>query len=109
MRKRIKHNWEQLIPEWKASGLPVFTFCREQGICTNAMYNALKRRNISTVQALSNNETFNEPTFVPVNIISEPIESVPIIITIGKATISVDCNTDLSLLENTVRILSNIC
>lgn len=72
------------------------------------MYNALKRRNISTTRVF-NNETFSEPTFAPVNVIPEPINSVPITITIGKATISVDCNTDLSLLENTVRILSNVC
>lgn len=39
-------NWNQVIPEWQASGLTVSSFCKNNGINPGAMYCALRRRNI---------------------------------------------------------------
>lgn len=75
------------------------------------MYCALRRRNIRSqnhiTQLQENATTFIPPAIVPENQDRENRSSLTI--TIGKASIRVDSETNLSLLEDTVRILSRVC
>lgn len=104
-------NWNQVIPEWQASGLTVSSFCKNNGINTGAMYCALRRRNISSQNHITQLQE-NATTFIPLAIVQENRDREnrsPLTITIGKASIQVDSETDLSLFEDTVRILSRVC
>lgn len=103
-KQHRKHNWDRLIPEWKASGLSVYSFCRSKCIRPNAMYAALKRRNTTQV-------------FVPVSITpeAEP-EKKPnsgskgtITVSIGSAIITVEDGFDPELFRSVYQALRDVC
>ena len=103
-KQHRKHNWDRLIPEWKASGLSVYSFCRSKGIRPNAMYAALKRRNTTQL-------------FVPVSITPEaepeknpdPRAKGTITISIGSATITVEDGFNPELFRSVYQALRDVC
>ena len=101
-KKHRKHNWDRLIPEWKASGLSVYSFCRSKGIHANSMYAALKRRKTA-------------PVFVPVSVTTEaeakpdPLSYGTITVSIGSATITVENGFDPELFRSVYQTLRDVC
>lgn len=102
IKKYCKHDWDRLIPEWKASGLSVYSFCRSKGIQDSSMYAALKRRTTS-------------PVFVPVSVTQEKAASaIPglcgtITVSVGSATITVDSGFNPDLFRLVYQTLRDVC
>ena len=97
-KQHRKHNWDRLIPEWKASGLSVYSFCKSKGIRANSMYAALKRRNPSQV-------------FVPVSITPDPVPKAKgtITVSIGSATIRLENGFNPELFQSVYQALRDVC
>lgn len=103
--KRIE--WKAKFDSWKASGLTVAAWCREQGVNIPQMYYWV--RNFDDDQA-SVQQT--ETQWLTVNMKDEPSSNTrqePVFIHFGTISVEVRQGSNMELLSDVVRVLKNQC
>lgn len=103
--KRIE--WKSRFDAWKASGLSIAAWCREQGIKKSQMYYWIR-------SFADNNSTDRAPEtqWLTVDMEEEPLNfrsSDSVLIHFDSMSIEVRQGTDMALLADVVDVLKNRC
>lgn len=98
--------WIQRIKECRESGLPVKTWCKQNGVCEQTYYAWLKRLREKAIEIGAVSVPAKAQTFIPVK--QEEVLKVTtenIIITKGDVHIEFPVHTDMTIITNIIRAL----
>lgn len=102
--KRIE--WEARLNDWKANGLSIAKWCRENGFKEHQKYYWLQR--IDGSESTLSKQNCIHPNFLPVNVsteIDEPKGS--ILIHIDKMSVEIQPDADINLLSKVLHVLQS--
>ncbi len=107
---RLNH-WAQIVRECRSSGQTVQAWCADHNINPKTYYYWLRKVREAACEALPSLE--ENSSIVPINILANadrpaPNSSAQIILRFGAATLELQNNASMALIENTLKALQNV-
>lgn len=112
MAHQRRDDWDRLYAEYQSSGLSKAAFSRKKGISENTVYTRflkIERRIRETQKQVS--AEVNSALFAEVQLEENPHPAKPSTLRLDfkQFSITVDENTDSTLLANTIRTVLSVC
>ena len=95
--------WIQKIKECRESGLPVKTWCKQNGVCEQTYYKWLKKIREIAIESGAVAAPVTIQTFTPIK--QEELPKENLIITKGDVRIELPAHTDMTTITNIIRAL----
>lgn len=116
IRRRISlDNWKNIITECRSSGMPVYRWCKENGICEQTYYKYLKKlreQELSTLSLALNSphEEMPSTSFKKLEVQPQPsCSKTAVVVHLKNASVEVNDGASQQTIQAVLLALQNIC